>query len=80
MPSTGVVWITWTFNDAKYANATAIAMLAGSMMGGLLSNYLDAVTFCPDGNITARYWEDEDNQEGGNILEKLSKYVPQKDE
>lgn len=80
VPSTGVVWITWTFNDAKYANATTLAMLAGSMMGGILSNYLDAVTFCPDGNITARYWEDEDNQEGGNILEKLSKYVPQKDE
>ena len=80
VPSTGVVWITWTFNDAKYANATAIAMLAGSMMGGLLSNYLDAVTFCPDGNITARYWEDEDNQEGGNILEKLFKYAPQEDE
>lgn len=80
VPSTGVVWITWTFNDTKYAGATNLALVAGSMMGGLLSNYLDAVTFCPDGNITARYWEDEDNQEGGNILEKLVKYAPQEDE
>lgn len=80
VPSTGVVWITWTFNDAKYAGATNLALIAGSMMGGLLSNYLDAVTFCPDGNITAMYWEEENEQEGGNILEKLVKYAPQEDE
>lgn len=80
VPSTGVVWITWTFNDTKYAGATNLALIAGSMMGGLLSNYLDAVTFCPDGNITARYWEEENEQEGGNLLEKLFKYAPQEDE
>lgn len=80
VPSTGVVWITWTFNDTKYAGATNLALIAGSMMGGLLSNYLDVVTFCPDGNITARYWEEENEQEGGNLLEKLFKYAPQEDE
>lgn len=76
--SAGPLWINWTFTDSKYAGATTIGKLAGTILGGVLANYLDEVTFNADGNITAKYWEDSDSDEFD--ISKIFEYQPVLDE
>ncbi len=81
----GPVWVNWTFTDSKYEGATVIGQLAGTMLGGVLANYLDEVTFTADGNITAKYWEDPESEgssdEGDSFdIQKIFEYQPVLDE
>ena len=83
--TTGPLWITWSFSDTKYAGATTIAQFGGTILGGALTNYLNDVTFHADGNITAKYWEDEEGgdastDEGSSITNVLSANMPELDE
>lgn len=78
-PTEGPVWLTWTFSDGKYSNATAIAQYAGMLLGGMLTDYLNGISLIENGNIAANYWKYNED-EVGDISSLLLRNMPKVDD
>lgn len=62
-PSGAPIWLNWKINDEQFSSLSAMASLAGIFGGAALGDYLDHVTFNENGNITAGYWKDAEDED-----------------
>ena len=62
-PSGAPIWLKWKINDEQFTSLSSLASLAGIFGGAALGDYLDHVTFNENGNITAGYWKDAEDED-----------------